>query len=609
VSFPQPGRKLKFPPKQSNLTFGSASKPADVFVSYSHKDRFWKDWLLEGYPSDGPATFEFWSDDEIRPSEDWLSEIKSRLQRSKVAVLLVSRSFLSSQFIRDIELPKILQERENMRAKILWVPLERNMRKLAGTVLPGIQGVWPINSPLKTLQETQPAEVLTAARHAIRDCILREVDPEFWQVRRLFEGHHNYEVIRRLGEGPSRNVYLARDHALKRFVSVVIPKQSEDLNEFQEGLRDASGVEDLEVFLTVYEADVKANPPFYIRQYVGGEALSERLQNGILESRVVRDMLLRLARGVDLAHRRDFYHLNIKPSNVMVSPGDSVYLSALSRQRNYFEWLKAKWSEQGADHPTDEDYAYAVPEFFLGRVVPRESLAKSDQYLLGLLGYQMLTGKLPEREGISLKRVPASFGDFGPLKRIHEFESCRLCPEVLRDTVERMASPEPSDRFDNLRDALVRLEQFGEEHLTTAKESYRRVTAVKNWKSKVLKKEFYDKFIPLSRSRRAREIFKKMDWERQYEMLTEAVLLLFVFCEFDAPDPRDPTVLSRVANKHSRLNLEVGDLDLFQDLLIEAFVRNDPVCVSDDAVRESVRQAWRKSLQPGVEFMKRHVSQ
>jgi serine/threonine-protein kinase len=311
-----------------------------------------------------------------------------------------------------------------------------------------------------------------------------------------------------LGEGPSRNVYLGRDHALKRFVSVVTLKHRNELDEFEKGLRQTSLVEDLEVFLTVYEAGVAANPPFYIRQYIEGQTLSQRLQDGRLRFAVVRDMLLRLGKAVDAAHRREVYHLNIKPSNVIVSSRDNVYLSALSRRPRYFRWLKDTWGKQGDDPPTDEDYTYAIPEFFLDIAVPRQSFDKSDQYLLGLLGYQMITGKLPER--ISFKRAPKSLGDFGPLKTINEFEGCQLCPKVLSDTVVRMASLEPAERFDDLSAALHRVAQFGEEHLTVAQESYRRVAANKNWKVKVFK-EFYEEFIARSTNEKAREIFQHME--------------------------------------------------------------------------------------------------
>jgi hypothetical protein len=171
----------------------------------------------------------------------------------------------------------------------------------------------------------------------------------------------------------------------------------------------------------------------------------------------------------------------------------------------------------------------------------------------------------------------------------------------------RMVSQEPSERFDNIADALRQLAQFGEETLTLAKESYRRVATVKNWESKVFE-QFYAEFIPQCTSKKALEMFKSMNWNQQYEMLKEAVLLLLVFCEFDTPEPKEPTVLSRVTARHSKLDLELSDLDLFQKVLIDTFVRHDPDHENNLDVSEEVAKAWRRSLQPGIDFMKRHLS-
>jgi Protein kinase domain/TIR domain len=415
---------------ESNQDAAPSMGPVDVFVSYCHKDKFWKDWLLEGRLSAGSATTRFWSDDEIRPSDDWSKEIKNSLEGAKVAVLLVSRNFLKSQFIREIELPSILMRRQKNQSKILWVSLESGMRNLQKTELPGIQGVWPVSSPLKPIQENEPTDVLNAVRDRLHDYILRELDLELWRVRHVFpKPYDKYEVIRRMGEGASRSVYLGHDHALKRFVSIVTLKRREDLDDFEDSLLHASRVEDIEVFMTVYEAGLRTDPPFYVRQYIKGQTLHERLKHGSLPLRHARDIILRLGKAVDAAHRRGFFHLNIKPSNILFDGQDNTFLSALSRRHNYFDWLKNNWSNGGIDNPSEEDKAYAIPEFFRGQVVLKESLGKCDQYLLGLLGYHMITGKLPER--VSLTKVPKLRSDFGDLAAIHDFEVAGCVPRLL----------------------------------------------------------------------------------------------------------------------------------------------------------------------------------
>jgi serine/threonine protein kinase len=587
---------------QSSENAASTSRQCEVFISYSHKDANWKDWILSGQPRDWPLTIKLWSDDDISPNEDWNKEITSSLEEAKVAVLLVSRNFLDSQFIRHHELQRILKGRKANTTKVLWVPLEKDMSGLGDTRLSKIQAAWSPESPLNVIRDTQPEAQLTHARDKIFEQILRVLDPDLWNTRKLFD--QKYDEIKRIDKGGPLGVYSGWDPGLQRYVSIVKPKRNEDFVEFQESLRSARKVEGLDCFMTVYETGSCEDSPFCVRQYIEGTTLYQRLlKEGKLRWDVARDILLRLGKAIDTAHKRDFFHLNIKPSNILVDGHDRVYLSVLSRRINYFDFLKNNWGTS-TDHPSREDYAYAIPEFFVGFAVPRESYDKCDQYLLGLLGYHMITGQLPQRVK-DLTRAPTSRMDFCDLQRIDECEGCRLCPKGLADSIMRMASLESSERFDSLSEAVRHLELFRKESLTLAKESYRRVITLKNGGAEVFQ-QVYDEFIPHSRSKRAKEIFKSLDWNQQFEMLTEAVLLLLVFCEFDAPEPKEPTVLSRIATRHSNLDLDFEDLDLFQNLLIDAFVRHDPACQESD-VRDAVKRAWRESLQPGIQFMKQHV--
>src|SRR5262249_37410475 len=150
-----------------------------------------------------------------------------------------------------------------------------------------------------------------------------------------------------------------------------------------------------------------------------------------------------------------------------------------------YDQLKKRWEDPALD---DEDKAYAIPEFF-GRTVPRALYAKCDQYLLGLIGYHMITGKLPIR--VDGTAVPASASDFKALTAIGDFENSHSCPEMLALCIMRMASIDPADRFGTLEEALDRLEQFRDEVLTIAKDSYRRITAKPDWKVTVFR-SFYD---------------------------------------------------------------------------------------------------------------------
>jgi hemoglobin-like flavoprotein len=274
-------------------------------------------------------------------------------------------------------------------------------------------------------------------------------------------------------------------------------------------------------------------------------------------------------------------------------------LSPLSRTQNYYDRLKENWAliPRGG-----EDKAYAIPEFF-GRALPRANYAKGDQYLLGMLGYHMITGKLPQR--VSERKTPGSRQDFRDLVPINQLSDCRTCPELLATCIMRMLACDPAQRFDTLEDAIELLTMLRDESLELARDSYRRIAATPHWESGVME-SFYKELLKECNPKLFQK-FNEVTWRRQYEMLKEAVLLLLVFCEVDATDHRGPSVLTRVKSKHAELEIAATDFDRFEDLLIKSLVNHDPLCHHDDYMHETITKAWKKSLSPGMKFMKHHM--
>jgi TIR domain len=79
-----------------------------IFLSYSHRDERKKDLFVTQLGVKYAA--DLWNDDRIRPGEDWKHEIDRAMARAKVAVLLVTANFLTSNFILDVEVPKLLKQ-------------------------------------------------------------------------------------------------------------------------------------------------------------------------------------------------------------------------------------------------------------------------------------------------------------------------------------------------------------------------------------------------------------------------------------------------------------------------------------------------------------------
>jgi len=86
--------------------------PLRVFLSYSHVDETWKDRLsrhLAVLTEEG--LLDAWDDRRIGAGADWEAEIRAAMDAAEVAILLISADFLTSRFVRDSEVPRLLQRR------------------------------------------------------------------------------------------------------------------------------------------------------------------------------------------------------------------------------------------------------------------------------------------------------------------------------------------------------------------------------------------------------------------------------------------------------------------------------------------------------------------
>ena len=89
------------------------SSTRQVFISYSHKDRAYKERLTTFLKILGrKALFPTWDDKQIQSSDDWRARIQAAMDEANIAVLLISADFLASDFIQDQEIPRMRKRRE-----------------------------------------------------------------------------------------------------------------------------------------------------------------------------------------------------------------------------------------------------------------------------------------------------------------------------------------------------------------------------------------------------------------------------------------------------------------------------------------------------------------
>ena len=101
---------------------GGAMTLPTVFISYSHKDEDWKDRLVTHLGVlQREALLDLWDDRRIGAGEDWYLEIQNAMNAASVAVLMVSANFLTSNFILQEEVPRLLERRDGEGMRIFPV--------------------------------------------------------------------------------------------------------------------------------------------------------------------------------------------------------------------------------------------------------------------------------------------------------------------------------------------------------------------------------------------------------------------------------------------------------------------------------------------------------
>ncbi len=254
-----------------------------------------------------------------------------------------------------------------------------------------------------------------------------------------------YEVVREIGRGGMGQVYLARDNRLKRPVAlkVLLPSMLSNEEARRRFLREARAVSALDHpnVCTIYEVGQYGDSRLYLAMaYYEGETLKERLNRGIVSPGESVEIIRYVASGLKAAHRAGIIHRDIKPANIMITKDGQVKILdfGIARVRE-----SSQITRTGAQLGTT---AYLPPEQVEGKGVSE----RSDQWSLGVLWYEMVTGKRPfhgETDSSILYRI--MHDQPVPPHRINTD-----LPLALSRVILRMLSKAPASRYPDLLEAL-----------------------------------------------------------------------------------------------------------------------------------------------------------
>ena len=219
----------------------------------------------------------------------------------------------------------------------------------------------------------------------------------------------DYQVVRRLGQGGMGVVYECRDIVLSRHVALKVLNfnklSSDALVRIEHEATVQSRLNHPNI-VTVHEFRKSGPWPFIVMELVQGQPLSHWLQGSPIPPRTAAEIVARLARTIDYAHKMGVVHRDLKPANVLVT-GDipahgpdnpSPLEQADSWSLKVIDFGLSKWLQGEAQNITLSSNivgtpAYLAPE--LTRPGSKQVGPSVDIYALGVILYQCLIGRPP----------------------------------------------------------------------------------------------------------------------------------------------------------------------------------------------------------------------
>jgi hypothetical protein len=160
---PRQGSSKNQKPSRYTANNGETRSKKTIFISYSHSDEKYKNEVvktLKGLEYTFPdIRFDVWSDERIRTGQKWLDEIEQALDKADIAIMILSRGFIASDFIMKKEVPTLLSNADDKGTVIINLIAGRSL--FNDSVLSKFQCVNDPNTPLKGMNEHQQDEVYT----------------------------------------------------------------------------------------------------------------------------------------------------------------------------------------------------------------------------------------------------------------------------------------------------------------------------------------------------------------------------------------------------------------------------------------------------------------
>ena len=252
-----------------------------------------------------------------------------------------------------------------------------------------------------------------------------------------------YLILRSIGEGGMANVYLAHDTILDRDVAVKVLRgdMSNDekfVRRFQREALAASSLTHPNI-VEMYDVGEDKGNYFIVMEYVEGKTLKQLIKKrGTLTLSEAIDIMLQITDGISSAHDAYIIHRDIKPQNIMIKDDGQVKITdfGIAMALNSTQLTQTN-SVMGSVH-------YLPPEQALGK----GATIRSDIYSMGIMFYEILTGKLPFKGENAVEIAMKQIKDDLPSVR----DQNSAVPQSVENIIIKATAKNPKNRYHDAKE-------------------------------------------------------------------------------------------------------------------------------------------------------------
>jgi len=251
--------------------------------------------------------------------------------------------------------------------------------------------------------------------------------------------NRRYEILRTIGKGGMAEVYLAHDILLDREVAIKMLRDQfvADKALLEQFRREAKSAARLKhpYIINIHDVVSEGEKEYIVMEYVEGVTLKDYLENNKLSLNAVLEIGVRLADAVQHAHSKHIIHCDLKPQNILIDKNLNPKIADFGIAKMVSNQTMVYTSTvMGSVH-------YISPEQATGRQVT----ASSDVYSLGVVLFEMLTGKVPF-DGETAVAVAMMHAE----KQVPPLSDYLAdVPEGLQTILNKALAKNPADRYIN----------------------------------------------------------------------------------------------------------------------------------------------------------------